>query len=203
MRPQRPRRIRVFLRRENPYLKNTRINELRWGAPGPEFLKYGFGGYSLVLPARIRALVSAAGCPHIPFFSMLCTPVVSTCPRLPGPQRAPNKRLCAPHSAPSTPASAALAPGPQMPCRLTVSIKPALPVTASKLASSTGWTLPPYIGAWHCRLLAMITARGSSCGLEPQTGAVAESPETRQQNAEEAHRAREGSAGPAGKPGGF
>ena len=47
-----------------------------------------------------------------------------------------------------------------------------------------------------------VAHRAGRCGLEPQTGAVAESPETRQQNAEEAHRAREGSAGAQrGNPG--
>jgi hypothetical protein len=36
----------------------------------------------LRLPSRARALASTAGCPQTSFFSLLCTPVVLTCPWL-------------------------------------------------------------------------------------------------------------------------
>jgi hypothetical protein len=42
----------------------------------------------LQMPSRARALVSAVGCPQTSFFSLLCTPVVLTCPRLPEPHSA-------------------------------------------------------------------------------------------------------------------
>jgi hypothetical protein len=65
----------------------------------------------LQLPSRAHALVSAAGCPQTSFFSLLCTPVVLTCPWLPEPQpqrltkqRPPHFRsLSVPSTLPSTP----------------------------------------------------------------------------------------------------
>jgi hypothetical protein len=42
----------------------------------------------LRLPSRARALASTAGCPRTSFFSLLCTPVVLTCPWLPEPPSA-------------------------------------------------------------------------------------------------------------------
>ena len=42
----------------------------------------------LRLPSRARALAPTVGCPQTSFFSLLCTPVVLTCPWLPEPHSA-------------------------------------------------------------------------------------------------------------------
>jgi hypothetical protein len=42
----------------------------------------------LRLPPRARALAPTVGCPQTSFFSLLCTPVVLTCPWLPEPHSA-------------------------------------------------------------------------------------------------------------------
>jgi hypothetical protein len=46
------------------------------------------GPYRLLLPSRVRALVSAMGCPQTSIFSLLCTRRLFTCPWLPEPHSA-------------------------------------------------------------------------------------------------------------------
>jgi hypothetical protein len=82
----------------------------------------GRGGAARLAAARLavaaaRALASTVGCPRNPFFSLLCTPVVLTCPWLPRTSQRLNKRL--PHfrslSVPSTLPCTPLCPLPVTP----------------------------------------------------------------------------------------